>query len=159
MSNEEKDLKGIRGWLILIAISIVFSPIKLLTLLPKYSEIFSNGAWQALTTQGSEVYNPFWAPILIFEIIGNIGMLLAWLYLGYLFFSKKILFPKAYIALAIFGLVFILADAFAVKLILPNEPVFGPDTTKEVFSALFMVVVWVPYMLRSKRVKATFVNE
>jgi hypothetical protein len=160
---EELDVssngKAIGGWLILIALGIVITPIRLLMfMIPTYSEIFSTGVWEALTTQGSEAYNPLWAPILIFNIIGNSGILLAWLYLAYLFFSKNILFPKVYIGLAIFGLAFILADAGAIILVLPNEPVFGPDNTREVIRALVMVVIWVPYMLMSKRVKATFVN-
>jgi len=159
MDNEEENLEGIRGWLILIAIGIVITPVRMvMSILPTYSEIFSTGIWDALTTQGSEVYNSLWAPILILEILGNSGMLLVWLYIAYLFFSKKIIFAKWYIGIAIFSLVFIVADAFAIKLVMPDEPVFDPDTTKELFRSLFMVAVWVPYMLLSKRVKATFVN-
>jgi hypothetical protein len=151
--------EAIGGWLILIALGIVITPFRLLIfMVPTYSEIFSTGIWQALTTQGSEAYNPLWAPIIILEIIINSGMLLVWFYLAYLFFTKKSLFPKVYIGLAIFSLAFILADAFAITLVLPNEPIFGPDTIQEVLRALVMVVIWVPYMLLSKRVKATFVN-
>lgn len=160
---EELDVPSngepIGGWLILIALGIVIAPVRLaLYVLPTYSEIFSTGVWQALTTQGSEAYNPFWAPIIILEIIGNSGMLAVWLYLAYLFFNKKILFPKVYIGLAIFSLVFILADTYAIKLVLPGQPIFDPETTQEVLRALIMVVIWVPYMLVSKRVKATFIN-
>jgi len=159
MDNEEENLEGIKGWLILIAIGIVITPVRMvMSILPTYSEIFSTGIWDALTTQGSEVYNSLWAPILILEILGNSGMLLVWLYIAYLFFSKKIIFAKWYIGIAIFSLAFIVADAFAIKLVMPDEPVFDPDTTKELFRSLFMVAVWVPYMLLSKRVKATFVN-
>jgi hypothetical protein len=43
--------------------------------------------------------------------------------------------------------------------VLPGEPVFDPDTVKELMRSLFMVVVWVPYILASKRVKATFIND
>jgi len=160
MDNDEKTLEGIGGWLILVAIGIVVTPIRIIMLImATYPEIFLTGVWEALTTQGSEAYSPLWAPILIIEILINSGMLLAWLYMAYLFFSKKVVFPKWYIGLAVFSLVFIIADAFAIKLVMPSEPVFDPDTIKELMRSLFMVVVWVPYMLISKRVKATFVNE
>jgi len=160
MGNEEKNLEGIGGWLILVAIGIIVTPIRLIVLMMStYPEIFSTGVWEALTTQGGEAYSPLWAPVLIGEILINSGMLLIWLYMAYLFFSKKVVFPKWYIGLVVFSLAFIIADAFAIKLVLPSEPVFDPDTIKELMRSLFMVVVWVPYMLISKRVKATFINE
>ncbi len=160
MENEEKNLEGIGGWLILVAIGIIVTPIRLIMLIMStYSEIFSTGVWEALTTQGGDAYSPLWAPILIGEVLINCGMLLVMLYMAYLFFSKKVVFPKWYIGLAVASLVFIIADAFAIKLVLPNEPVSATDTIKELMRSLVMVVVWVPYMIISKRVKATFINE
>lgn len=159
MDNEENNLEGISGWLILVAIGIVATPIRIIMLMmATYPQIFSTGIWEALTTQGSAAYHPLWAPILIGEILVNSGMLLVWLYMAYLFFSRKAVFSKWYIGLAFFSLIFIVIDAFAVKIVFPSEPVFDPDTLKELVRSLFMVVVWVPYMLVSKRVKATFIN-
>ena len=123
-----------------------------------YPEIFSTGAWEALTTQGSEVYSPLWAPIIIGELLFNSALILTWLYIGYMFFTKRRRFPKWYIGIAVVSLLFILADAFLIKLVLPGEPVFDPDTAKELMRSVIMVVIWVPYMLVSKRVKRTFVN-
>jgi len=157
--SEEKNLEGIGGWLILVAIGIVVTPIRIVMLImTTYPEIFSTGAWEALTTQGSEAYSPLWAPIIIGEIFINCGLILVWLYMAYKFFTKSRDFPKWYIGIAVFSLVFILADAFAIKLVLPSEPVSDPDTIKEFMRSVIMVVIWVPYMLVSKRVKATFVK-
>jgi hypothetical protein len=78
--------------------------------------------------------------------------------MAYRFFTKSKHFPKWYIGVAVFSLFFIVADAFAVKPVLPSEPIFDPDTVKELMRAVIMVVIWVPYMLVSKRVKATFVK-
>ena len=66
-------------------------------------------------------------------------------------------FPKWYIGTMIFTSVFIVLDAWAIKIVLPNEPVFYADTAKELARTLIGVIIWVPYMLVSKRVKATFV--
>ena len=157
--SEEKNLEGIGGWLILVAIGIVVTPIRIVMLImTTYPEIFSTGAWEALTTQGSEAYSPLWAPIIIGEIFINCGLILVWLYMAYKFFTKSRDFPKWYIGIAVFSLVFILADAFAIKLVLPSEPVFDPDTIKEFMRSVIMVVIWAPYMLVSKRVKATFIK-
>jgi len=160
MNNEEDSYEGIGGWLILVAIGIVLTPTRIITeMMATYPEIFSTGAWDALTTQGSEAYNSLWGPIILGEILINSGMLLACLYIAYLFFSKKSAFPKWYIGLGVFSLGFVVADALAIKLVLPLEPAFDPDTVKELMRSLLVVVVWVPYMLVSKRVKATFINE
>ncbi|MGD8576108.1 MAG: DUF2569 domain-containing protein, partial [Thiohalophilus sp.] len=88
----------------------------------------------------------------------NALMAIASLVLIYLFFKKHFLFPKVYIALALLTLVFIPLDSWLVTFIMPNEPVFDPDTTKEFARSLVSSMIWVPYMLVSKRVKATFVE-
>lgn len=121
-----------------------------------YPEVFSGGAWEALTTQGSEVYSPLWAPIIGGEVLVNGGLVLAYLYMAYLFFTKRSAFPKWFIGIAVFGLVFVIVDALAVKLALPSEPMLDPDTLSELASSAIVVAVWVPYMLVSKRVRATF---
>lgn len=157
--NKEKDLEGIGGWLILVAIGIIITPLRIVTMIiVTYPDLFSSGVWDALTTPESEAYNPLWAPVIIAELLVNCGLLLAWLYMGYKFFTKSKEFPKWYIGLAIFSLAFIVADALAVSLVLPGEPLFDTDTLGELFRALIMVFIWVPYMLVSKRVKATFVK-
>lgn len=159
MEDNKEKLNGISGWLILVAIGIIFSPVRLAVLvLPLYLNIFTDGTWEILTTSGSEAYSPFWAPILITELAVNIGQILLWIYVAIIFFSKKSIFPKVYIGALLFSVAFVIIDAFAVKLVLPNEPIFDSETTKELARSLVASVIWIPYMLMSKRVKATFVN-
>jgi hypothetical protein len=157
MGNQD-ELRGIRGWLILVAIGVLVNPIRLLaTYFPIYARLFTDGSWQALTTVGSEAYNPLWSPLLMGEIIFNSGMVAVSAYLIYLFFSKHYLFPRFYIGIVAVSLVFIPLDAWLVSLVLPNEPMFDLGTAKEFAKTLFGGLIWVPYMLISKRVKATFV--
>ncbi len=157
--TENKNLEGLGGWLILVGIGIILSPLKIIALIfPVYSDIFSNGSWEALTTPGSEAYNSLWAPILMGEILINGVLVIAWLFIVFLFFSKKMAFPKWYIGILLFTLVFILVDAFSIKAVMPNEPVFDPETIKALGQTLIATLIWVPYMLVSKRVKATFIK-
>jgi len=157
--TEEKNLEGLGGWLILVGLGIVFSPVKIIAMIfPTYSEIFSNGSWEILTTPGTEAYNPLWGSILIGEISINGALVLAWLFIAFLFFSKKKAFPKWYIGILLFTLAFIFIDALAIKSVMPNEPVFDPETIKELGRSLIVTLIWVPYMLVSKRVKATFIK-
>lgn len=157
--TEEVKYKGLGGWLILVGLGVIISPLKIIAFIfPIYSEVFTNGSWEVLTTPGMDAYDPLWAPILIGEIVINAGVVITWLFIAFLFFTKKKAFPKYYIGLMTFTLVFLLVDAMAIKVVLPSEPVFDPDTTKEVFRQLIAVLIWVPYMFISKRVKATFVH-
>jgi len=159
MNREDKNLEGLGGWLILVGIGVVVTPLRIGALLLKtFPPIFSGGAWEALTTPGYEAYSPLWAPILLSEIVINTGLVLVSLYLMYLFFSKRRVFPKWYIGILVFSLIFIVIDAWVVKLVMPNEPMFGPGTMKAFLQALVTSLIWIPYMLISKRVKATFVN-
>lgn len=156
---EEKSLEGLGGWLVLVGLGIIISPLRVIgTVFPIYSEMFTNGSWVALTTPGTEAYNSLWAPILFGEMAINGGLVLAWIFVAFLFFSKKKVFPRWYIGMLLFTLAFILIDALVIKSVLPNEPVFDAETTKEFGRSLIVTLIWVPYMLVSKRVKSTFVK-
>lgn len=158
--QENTDLNGLRGWLILVGISVVLSPVRLLaSYIPMYYGIFTDGTFTLLTSVDSSLYHPLWAPLLISEVIYNSLMVLAFIYLIYLFFSKHYLFPRWYIALLLTSLFFIVFNAWLGSQVIVNEPMFDPDTLKELGRSLFGVLIWVPYMLRSKRVKATFINK
>jgi hypothetical protein len=159
VEEEKKNLEGLGGWLILVALGIVISPVRIILLLaPTYLEIFSNGSWEALTTPGSAQYSPYWAPLLIAEIAINGALVFAWVYIAFLFFAKKARFPKWFIGIMVFTVAFVFADAAASKAALPNEPIFDLGTAQELGRALIATLIWVPYMLKSKRVKATFVK-
>jgi Protein of unknown function (DUF2569) len=157
--TKDRNLNGLRGWLILVGLGVIISPIKMiLQSFPLYLEMFSGGAFATLTTPGTKAYNPLWAPILLTEITVNSGLFIASIFVAFLFFSKKKLFPKWYISVLLFSLVFILVDALALKLVLPKEPIFDAVTAKEFIRTLIASMIWVPYMLVSKRVKATFIK-
>ncbi len=159
MKNNE-ELKGLSGWLIWVGFGIVIAPIRLLlTKVPFFQSIFTDGTWEAFTTVGSEVYNPLWGSLLVCEIIYHLIMVIASIYLIYLFFSKHYRFPLFYILIVVASIIFIPLDAWIVSFVLPGEPMFDPKTTKEFIRLLIGGIIWVPYMLISKRVKATFVGK
>lgn len=156
----EERLEGLGGWLILVALGVIVSPLRIIfELFPLYSDIFTNGYWEILTTPGTDAYHAMWAPILLGEMGINLALIFAWLYTIFLFFSKKRAFPKWYIGIVIFTLIFIVFDAIAINSVLPDEPIFDSDTVKEISRTLISCLIWIPYMLISKRVVATFVRK
>jgi hypothetical protein len=157
MSNNKNELKGLNGWLILVGIGVLIMPVRLLISGIKiFKPILDKDVWAALTTIGSAAYNPLWAPLLIGEVFYNVLMFGSSLVLVYSFFFKRSYFPKLFIVVAITSLLITVFDAWVVTIILPNESLFDADTTQAVRRNLMTSIVWVPYMLLSKRVKATF---
>ena len=155
--NDDRDLIGLGGWLILVGIGVVLIPLRLLiTVLPPFISLFSDGTWEAVTTEGSTYYHSFWAPLLITEMIVNIGLFIVSLYLVFLFFSKHRLFPITYVLIAVVTLIFIPLDAWLTTYVLPDEPIFDPDTIRNLTQAFVSSIIWIPYMMTSKRVKNTF---
>ena len=158
--ENKKEIKGLGGWLILLGIGVVLSPFRLLiTTVPVFQEVFSYDTWEILTTPGLTTYHPLWAPLIIGEIFYNFAIFSASIYLIYLFFSKHYLFPKFFMAIVIISLIFIPLDASVVKIIFPDEPIFYPETLKEFVRVLVYGLIWIPYLLISKRVKTTFVEK
>lgn len=158
--SDNNTLKGLSGWLILVGIGLIITPIRIsLTYGPMFYSIFTNGSFEILTTPGSEQYHSLWGPLLIFELIYNSLMVVVHLFLIYLFFTKNHIFPKAYIVTVLLSVFFIPLDAWLGSFVITDEPMFDPDTAKELTRTLMSAAVWVPYMLISKRVKATFVEK
>lgn len=158
-SKQPKSLEGLGGWLILVGLGLVVTPFKTLyTLLPLYVAMFRDGTWEMLTTPGQPAYSPLWSPYIIGEMFFNAVLITATLYAVYLFFNKRREFPKLYIWITAAGFVFVILDAWLIKFVAPQLPVFDPDTLKELARGAIGVCIWIPYMNVSKRVKATFVN-
>ena len=159
-TTPEQKLEGIGGWLILVLIGLVVSPIRIgMHAYQNFAPIFSDGTWEALTSPSSEAYHKLWAPLISFEIAGNIAIILLGLVTLYFFVTKSRHTPRVAIAWLLTGVVFVIGDFFLADLIplIAAQPT-GADTIKEVARSLIGAAIWVPYFLVSKRVKATFVR-
>ncbi len=152
-------LEGLGGWLVLVGIGVVLSPIRMVSqVLPGYNAMFADGSFAAVTTPGSEAYHPLWAPLLICEIFVNCALVLVWVYIAFQFFGKKARFPALYISVFCFTIAFQVIDAWAFTLVMPGEKMFDAESSIELSRSVIGALIWIPYMLVSKRVKATFVR-
>ena len=153
-NENKKDYNRFGGWLVVVGLGMIVSSIRIVwSTVPMYYEIFTSGSWEVLTTPGTDVYNQFWAPILIIEIVANFGLVFGWIHAIRLFFQKKKTFPTTYIAMVTVSFIVVLGDTLAITALLPE---IDHDMSGEVLRGFVAAVIWIPYMRISKRVKATF---
>ena len=159
-ATTKDNLSGIGGWLILVLIGLLISPIRIAHFAyENFWPLYSEGLWNEFTNPSSELFHPSFAPILTFEIFSSIILLLGALLNLYLFLRKSKYTPKVAISWFVFALLFAITDAFLIRQdpTLSSE-VTGVDTIKQVGGPLLRAAIWIPYFLVSKRVKATFVK-
>lgn len=148
---------GIGGWLILVAINVLLTPILLLRALYINITFISNGALEKLSTPNSQVYSALWKPAALFEIASNILTLLLSIALIYLFFSKKKIFPKFFIGMLLFKiLVTIIDETFIFNLSKSTSIGINSNPSSTIIQPIISLVIWGGYMLNSVRVKNTF---
>lgn len=150
---------GLAGWLVLVGLGVVLSPIVMLRLVVDTVRTgIMGGQWAVLTAPGGAAYHALWGPFLIGELVVNAGNMLVAAYMIYLFFTKKKNFPQWFIWSHVAIIACQIADVFLLQLVRPDLPLLDADTRKEIGRSAFGLIVWVPYMLISKRVRLTFVR-
>jgi len=154
----QKQYDKIGGWLILVVIGLILAPIRLLVVLFKdLLPALSADTWSRLTTPGTEAYHPLWAPLLLFEIIGNCLFIVSPIIIAIFFFQKRRFVPRLIIVLLLANLVFVAIDYFAADLIPFVAAQEDMGSLVELIRVLIACAIWVPYFLVSKRVKGTFI--
>lgn len=148
--------RGLGGWLVLLGVGIMTWPLHLLAAVVESVTTLTGDAWQLVTTPGTNAYHPLWAPFLVAGLVVNIVLFVGSVGLVFLFFSKKRMFPWAAIVLMIVGLVVVAADISTVRVIAPDAA--RGDLLGQYVLALPASAIWMMYLVRSSRVKATFIN-
>lgn len=151
-----KQIAGIKGGLVLLAIGLIISPFRLafsmLDIVPSYSL----DTWLALTSRSGDAYNPLWAPILIAELAGNIGSLVFIVLLLLLFFRRRTNFPNVFIAYGIYGVLLLSADIAAMNAMPKFDEKVILETTVATIRLAVWSLFWSAYLKRSVRAKSTF---
>jgi len=149
-------LNGIGGWLILLAIGQILRPISYVRSgYDLYGTMFVIDPWRSLTDPTETGFHPWWAPTLLFELFFNILAFVFCVLLIALFFKKRFAWPRAFAAFLVLSILGMALDIFFVHHI--------PVATESISSSIRDIVIsgaaaaiWIPYLYRSKRVKATF---
>lgn len=156
---DEKEYSGIHGVLILFAIIVIIRPFLLSYLsYSTFSDIFFTDTWELLTDPSSISYHAFWKPLLFFEISVSIISILLALVALFLFLKKSKHFPKTFIITLVASVIFNLIDIVLCKQIPAIVELGSADIYVDLLKNIFALALWGTYVLKSKRVKNTFIR-
>ncbi len=145
---------GIKGFLIVMAIMMIVSPIAIaLEAWVQNHEIFGTDLWFELTDS-----DPVLAGLIVVELAVNGVMIIGSLYLLVLFFGRKKSFPKMFIILRLAFLGFLILDNAAAMMILSKSDFSLYEALPPLMKSALYTVAWIAYLKRSERVKVTFVE-
>jgi hypothetical protein len=154
----DDKLVGLGGWLILVGVGLVLSPLRLVLNLQRSVGVFALWKWNALTHSDGMSYHPMWAPLLIFELLGQITLIILALFVLVSFWQKRRVFPRWFIALLVINTFFVIGDVFGLELVDKGSVTTRATHLRSFFQVTIACGIWIPYMCNSRRVKLTFVQ-
>jgi hypothetical protein len=156
VAEPDDKLAGLGGWLILVGLNVCIRPVLLARTIVSSASYYSATFWANHTVPGGINYDPLWAPTLLYELVANLALLVfgSWLVLE--FFQRRRRFPSLFILLTAASLAVDLADGLIAHGI-PAVQAKGIDWVARGRELLFLLV-WSLYMVKSRRVRSTFVN-
>ncbi|WP_054943070.1 DUF2569 domain-containing protein [Paenibacillus ihuae] len=151
--------KGLGGWLVLIQIGLYLTLIStVLTIFQFFNSTFGSETWDMLTTPGGVDYHNLWRPTLLFEVIANIVIVLLAAYLLILLYNKKSVFPRWLIFFYLGNLLVLIVDAVLLSNIPSSDDWVSGNRVQDIARTMLTCLIWITYVLRSKRVRNTFVE-
>ena len=99
-----------------------------------------------------------WPPYIIFSLLANEALLFWSLVNVVFFFRKSRLFPRCYIGFMLFMALGMTLDQLLASMIPSVSQESKPEDLRDLIRIYIACFVWIPYFLKSKRVKVTFVQ-
>ena len=155
---ESKNVKGkpsgIGGWLGLLVFGQVIGILRLIGAIGQYIQSISDNIWKRFPTA-------IWG-----EIAMNVALICLCICTAVLLFSHSRHFPRFFIAQMLCAIFLPLVDLFWVASIVSvslNRPMtdfltFEPRDGEQMVAGAIGAAIWIPYVLRSRRVANTFVK-
>jgi glucan phosphoethanolaminetransferase (alkaline phosphatase superfamily) len=148
---------GVRGWLIIIIIGLLIRiALNVKSLCTDYSVVWDAGKWNLLTVPGAAQYDPLWAPTLLFELAFTLLFPFLSVLALVLMFEKRKIFPRIMVTILLLALAFKVADAALADQIPLLVKQNGNSSDPDLPRVFLQAIIWVPYMLYARRVRATF---
>jgi len=159
VNENPKTHTQIGGWLILIAIGLVLTPVRMLYgLIIDAEELYGIHTWNYIFQEHPSFNEFFLSLLIVFELMYNSAFIVFTILLIILFFKRRSITPRMMIILYASSFLIITLDTFvAIGL---NDQLYSEaekvQAFKDIAGSFLSAVIWIPYFIISKRVKETF---
>lgn len=150
--------EGIGGWLILLIVGLVSTVLSNLMATVAALRLIGDGSWAAVTTPGNALYHPLFGTLLTFELIGNAAFALYAIVMLVLMFTKSPWFPRGMIAMYVASVLYLVGD-LVIGMQVPSVAAEPSGSIAALARSAAVALIWIPYLLTSKRVRNTFVHK
>lgn len=164
IASEERQYRGLGGWLVIVGLGLIFSAIVCAIEAYQTASLFSDGSARLVGDPTGNVYVEGYPALLRFEIAGNLLVSLGAIFLLFLYFWRSSWFPRGYIvstcSILVFGVMDYVLVGNLIEHAAPDIRGVLQESLEQLTLQLFQIVpgslLWCAYMLKSKRVRATF---
>jgi len=141
-----------------VAVGVCLTPIRIAAEIVRGLRPLEPTTWHAVTTPGTRAYHPLFGPLIVGELVVNAALLIWAGVLVYLFFARRRIFPVAMIAFMITRVAVQAVDVGLASIIPAAAARMGPAAYGGLAAGVLVALIWVPYLIKSRRVEATFVR-
>jgi hypothetical protein len=155
------ELAGRKGWLAFLGFGVTISPLRFIAIVATAST-YSQAGWTLVSSPGSPAYDAAWEPILTAALLINLTLFSIACYSVYLFWAGRRSFPLVYSALLALVIVSSVFDLAFYALFEPARKAMATPSEIQTFAKVFAIPIaalWIVYLSRSERVKATFLRK
>lgn len=156
---------SIGGWLVLVAIGLILTPVTLLVQIAgQLKDDLGNNFFFYMLDSKSAYYQPLRAYYVIGMYAFNIFLLVSSVFLIILFFQKRNAFRVYYCAYRLFNVVLLVIDLIILTCITGDDAsveernLIASETSGLVRTAI-QACIWIPYIWYSQRSRHTFTSE
>jgi hypothetical protein len=154
---EYPHLQGLGGWLILLGFGLLLAPVLRVTFIYQHwAAYFSMQVWETVAMPRGDSYHPLYGPLLMYETVINTLMIGLHVLVICFFFGRRQAFPRLFMAYAWANVLFVILDEVGSAMIPSIAAGASGQNHSEAYRAVFYAIIWTLYVLKSRRVKATF---
>lgn len=154
LADADRNLEGIKGWLILPGLALLLTPVRICWDSKDLWYTFSAQQWSILADQ----VNTAMLILIALEVLSNVLLVMAAIFLIILFFQRRYTFPRFFIIFLLSFLGLSTLDLLLWNFFSPSWPKPPEEMTRSLINQAIYAAVWITYFWKSKRVQATFIR-
>lgn len=165
ISIYEKRYDSIGGWLVIVGLGIIFTPLSLtIQVIRQFVEEAGLNYYSIYFTEESSLYEPVKGYYLLIVNSLNVFLIVSSVFLAIQFLRRKASFRLNYVYFKIFNLLFLIVDLtisyyFFIDPDSLDDSKLVSKQTASIFRVFIQTCIWVPYIWVSERSRHTFTDK